>query len=224
MDKSTNKYMKQPLDFLLLNLLWLVCSIPLVTIGASTCAAFYVSLKLVNDEDVNVCKMFFKAFKQDFFQGTIMLCITSPSISLGWFIWNKIITSEDTNLFFIAGACVISIILIIFNIYSYPLIARYSNSIKNTLRNSAGICLQYISKTLTTIVFIAIPVALMVLIPPFRIIGIFFVPELIILLISRTAKPIFQTIESTPEPEPEQESETDQEPDPEQFQDQDQEN
>lgn len=64
----------------------------------------------------------------------------------------------------------------------------------------------------------------MILIPPFRIIGIFFVPELIILLISRTAKPIFQTIESTPEPEPEQESETDQEPDPEQFQDQDQEN
>lgn len=206
MDKTTSKYIKQPLDFLLLNILWLVCSLPLVTIGASTCAAFYVSLKLVNDEDISVVKMFFKAFKQDFFQGTIMLCITSPTVSLAWFVWNKIITSDNSNILFIAGACVISIFVIMINLYSYALIARYTNSIKNTIRNSAGLCLQYIKQTFLTVIFIAIPVAIMILIPPFRILGLFFVPELTVLLISRTAKPIFQKIESTKEEDPEQTS------------------
>ena len=44
-----------------LNLLWFFCSIPIVTLGASTTALYYVTLKLARDEDGNVTSMFFRA-------------------------------------------------------------------------------------------------------------------------------------------------------------------
>ena len=195
---------KKIINFLLLNILWVVCSIPLVTAGASTCAAFYVSLKMVNDEEVNVIRMFFKAFKQDFLQGTIMLCITSPCVTLSYFMWHYIL-QNDINLLLVLGAIVVTFILIIINFYSYPLIARYSNSIKNIIRNSAGITVQHFKTTILTIVVAAAEIAIMFIVPLVTIAGLFFIPELVVYTISKTAKPIFDEIENTPAPQPEEE-------------------
>ena len=198
------KTLKKIINFLLLNILWVVCSIPLVTIGASTCAAFYVSLKMVNDEEVQVIKMFFKAFKQDFMQGTIMLCITSPCTALCIFMWRFLIKAEDKNLLLILGAFIVTMIIIILNFYSYPLIARYSNTIKNTIRNSAGLTAQHFKSTMLTIVVAAAEIAIMFVIPLVTLLGLFFIPELVIFTISKTAKPIFDEIENPPAPQPEE--------------------
>ena len=191
---------KKIINFLLLNILWVVCSLPLVTLGTSTCAAFYVSLKMVNGEEVQVIPMFFKAFKQDFMQGLLMLCVTSPCAALGLFMWRYILNSDDKNILIIAGAVIVSFILIVINFYSYPLIARYSNTLKNTIRNSAGITVQHFKTTLLTIVVVAAEIGVMLMVPVVRLAGIFFIPELVIYTISKTAKPIFQQIESTPGP------------------------
>ena len=200
---------KRVINFLLLNILWVVCSIPLVTIGASTCAAFYVSLKMVNKEEVQVIPMFFKAFKQDFMQGTMMLCVTSPCAALGFFMWRYIVKSEDKNILIIGGALIATLILIIINFYSYPLIARYSNTLKNTIRNSAGITAQHFKTTMLTIVVAAAEIAIMFIVPLVTLIGLFFIPELVIYTISKTAKPIFEEIENPPAPQPEEEVEGD---------------
>ena len=45
---------------MLLNLLWLVCCIPVFTAGAATTAVYYVTLKLVRDEDDSTIKSFFR--------------------------------------------------------------------------------------------------------------------------------------------------------------------
>lgn len=202
------KTLKKIINFLLLNILWVVCSIPLVTIGASTCAAFYVSLKMVNEEEVSVVKMFFKAFKQDFVQGTIMLCITSPCAALCFFMWRTLIKSGEMNLLFILGAFIVTLVLIILNFYSYALIARYTNSIKNTIRNSAGLTVQHFKTTMLTIVVVAAEIAIMFVIPIVTLLGLFFIPELVIFTISKTAKPIFDEIENPPPaPQPEEDVE-----------------
>lgn len=43
-----------------LNILWLVCSLPIVTIGASTTALFYVTLKMAEDRDDGLTRMFLR--------------------------------------------------------------------------------------------------------------------------------------------------------------------
>ena len=49
-----------------LNLLWIVCSLPVITAGASTTALYYCTLKLHKDGDIRVFHDFFKSFKQNF--------------------------------------------------------------------------------------------------------------------------------------------------------------
>ena len=58
-----------------LNLLWFVCSLPIVTIGASTTALYYTCLKIVRDEDSHVGATFFRAFRENFKQSTVLWLI-----------------------------------------------------------------------------------------------------------------------------------------------------
>ena len=62
-------------DFIILNLLWVVCSIPIITIGASTTALYTVMLKLVKNEEGYIAKGFLKAFKENFKQATVIWLI-----------------------------------------------------------------------------------------------------------------------------------------------------
>ena len=58
-----------------LNLIWFICCIPIVTIGASTTALYYTSLKIVRDEDHSLGRMFFHSFRENFRQSTVLWLI-----------------------------------------------------------------------------------------------------------------------------------------------------
>lgn len=53
-------------DVFAVGLLWLVCCVPVVTVGAATVGLFTVTQKLVRGEDVFAARDFFKAFRRDF--------------------------------------------------------------------------------------------------------------------------------------------------------------
>lgn len=71
-------------DLIWLNILAFFCCIPIVTVGASITALNYVALKMVRDEEGYVTKEYFKSFKQNFKQATIiwliMLLVTAVII------------------------------------------------------------------------------------------------------------------------------------------------
>ena len=58
-----------------LNILWLVCCLPIVTIGASTTALYYTSFKIAKDEGSYITTMFFRSFRQNFKQATVIWLI-----------------------------------------------------------------------------------------------------------------------------------------------------
>ena len=58
-----------------LNVLWFICSLPIVTIGASTAALYYVSLKIVRGEEGRVFSSFFHSFRENFRQATVIWLI-----------------------------------------------------------------------------------------------------------------------------------------------------
>ena len=58
-----------------LNLLWFVCSLPVFTAGAATTALYYVSLKIVRDEEHHVGRLFFHALRDNFKQATALWLI-----------------------------------------------------------------------------------------------------------------------------------------------------
>lgn len=83
-DSGFSRIMNKISDLFILNILWIFCSIPILTIGATTTALYSANLKLINNEEGNLIKTFFKSFKENFKKATIIwLIILIISIVLG---------------------------------------------------------------------------------------------------------------------------------------------
>ncbi len=144
-------------DILILNLLWILCSIPIVTIGAATTAMYYVNLKMVKDEEVYIVRSFFKAFKDNLKQSTIMWLIflfAGGVLVTDYYYLFQIATKSNIIL---KGITVLATILYLFSIlYAFVLQARYENPIKRTIFNSIIISIRYFKRTLIIIGLLAV--------------------------------------------------------------------
>lgn len=72
MDNKFFTFMNKVADLCILNIICLVCCIPIVTAGASITAMYYVTLKMVRNEEAYIVRSFFKSFKDNFKQATII--------------------------------------------------------------------------------------------------------------------------------------------------------
>ena len=59
-------------DLVALHVLWLLCSLPIVTMGASTTALYYASMRRIRTDESHVHQNFFRSFRQNFRQSTIL--------------------------------------------------------------------------------------------------------------------------------------------------------
>lgn len=140
-----------------LNLLWLVCSLPIVTMGAATTALYYVTLKIARgDEESSVARMFFRSFRENFRQssvlwlillvmglvlagdGTILFRLRAASTGAMAVLWTLLLAV------LIVGA--IAYVIVLF--YIFPLIASVSNTNLAMLKFSFLIGIRYLFCTI----------------------------------------------------------------------------
>ena len=72
MDNKFFVFMGRIADLCMLNILCIVCCIPVITAGASLTALYYVTMKMVRNEESYIFRSFFKSFKQNFKQATVI--------------------------------------------------------------------------------------------------------------------------------------------------------
>lgn len=137
-------------DILILHFLWLLCSLPIVTIGASTTALYYTAMKAVKYEDGYVARRFFKSFKENFRQSTIIwLIMLFAGFLCGWYLSYSIETHNSVlTMFSTILTCVYSFILI----YVFPLQSKFDNKITVTIRNAFLLSVKNFPWTLLMIV------------------------------------------------------------------------
>ena len=139
-----------------LNLLWFVCSLPIVTIGASTTALYYCCLKIVRDQDNHIGAMFFRAFRNNFKQATVLwLILLGAGLFLagdGYILYHLRQNTEGTLavLWTLILAVVIAaaVVYVIVLEYVFPLLASVSNTNRAMLKNSFLIGTHYLFATL----------------------------------------------------------------------------
>lgn len=197
-----------------LNILWLIGCIPVVTAGASTCAAYAVTLRLADDDEEvssfgGIARRFFKAYKQDLLQGILILIFTVACGAGGYFIF-KAFQESGFSIIKIAVLAGYALLAFVFNMYSYPLIARYSNTFVNTLRNSVALFLQYVNSSLKTLVIVLVELAILYLTRYAFFAGFVILPSLIFYTVSLTVKDIFVRLEN-PAPVEEENTESENE-------------
>lgn len=143
-------------DFMLLNILWVVCSIPLVTIGASTTALYTVMLKVVKNEEGYIVKGFLGAFKENFKKSTLIwLILAVLGIIIG--IDSRVAAGMSSTMrtVFQSIFIIFSIVWLCVVIYVFPLTARYENSIRNTFKNALILSVAKLPYTLLMLVITA---------------------------------------------------------------------
>lgn len=152
-DNIVIRILERIFDILLLNLLWVICSIPVFTIGASTTALYSVTLKLVAKEEGYIVKSFLKAFKNNFKQSTIIWML---AMLLGLLLgYDYLIVGRMSGI--IKGVMlillgVISLLYIIEMIFVFPLIAYFDNTLKNTMKNALLIPGLHIPQTIMILI------------------------------------------------------------------------
>ena len=140
----------------MLNVLWFVCSLPIVTMGAATTALYYACLKLVRDEDSHVAAQFFRSFRQNFRQATqIWLILLGCGLFLGldgYILYHLRLTSGGTMgvIWTLALAVVIAaaVVLVIVLEHVFPLLASVENTIRAMLKNAFLIGTHYLFATI----------------------------------------------------------------------------
>ncbi len=195
MDSGFMRFAGRLADVLLLNLLWLAFCLPLVTVGASTAAAYCVALKMVDDEEGPIARSFVKAFKDNLKRGTALWLLNAAALYALYLDWQIVVGSSDPPvLAMIAGILSAAFVFCSF-IYSYPLIARYENSLKNSMRNSIRISYRYFAKTLVLVLVAALEIALFSWNETMILFGVAVGPMILVYTVSGVSKRIFQDID-----------------------------
>ena len=151
-DNSVWRFIAKLWDVLILNLLWTICCIPIVTIGASTTALYYVMLKVADDSDSHHFRQFFKSFKMNFRQSTIiwliMLVVGAViAVDIRFFLTSGIVSGVVKNIIvylLLVGAVVYLIVFL----YVFPLQSRFYNKIKVTFTNALLMSVRHFPQTL----------------------------------------------------------------------------
>lgn len=128
------KYMGRVWDAIWLTCLWILCSLPIVTIGAASTAVSYVAMKIMKDEEGNITKQFFHSFRQNFRQATVIwLGMLFFGIVLGINFWFYYHMENTFSKVFMIVLLVLAYVLCMLLHYIFPVLARFDNSVKNLL-------------------------------------------------------------------------------------------
>ena len=124
-------------DFILLNILWLLTSIPIVTLGTATAALYSVMMSVVEKKEGYIVRDYWKAFRRNFKQSTVVWILL---LFLGACLWFDLtLIGVVPGLFRQIGTVVLGAVLIFYFmecIFVFPLIAKFENSTGNMIKNA----------------------------------------------------------------------------------------
>ncbi len=162
--------MGKVVDCVWLSTLWLICSIPIVTAGASTVAMYYTVNKCIRYDRGYIASEFFSSFRANFKQATMIwsvLLVLFALLGVDFYIMKR---------FYEAGwaigklyVCfpVFMALIGMWLIYLFPYLARFENDLKSILKNTLFIAVGSFPWTLLMTVLFAVMIVVLLFLPPF---------------------------------------------------------
>lgn len=153
-------------DLLYLNVLTLLCCIPIITVGPSLTAMHYTALKIARNEECYIARNFFKSFRANFRQATLIWLFMLFLILV---LCGDFFIMRFSGLEF-SGVIQVFLIVITFlfaftGVFVFPVLARFENTIPRTIKNAFLIGTAQLPKTILMMVMWAVPTALFVFVP-----------------------------------------------------------
>lgn len=179
------------IDCILLNILWLICSLPVVTIGASTTALYYTVNKVILHGENYAFREFWKAFKTNLKQSTIIWIIIAAlevlllvDYHVMKYHYDTGITDKKVYYFF---AIMLAIVLV-WGIFAFAYTSQFDNTLRQIIRNSFIVIFKSLPNTLIIVFTIGGTVLAVYLVP----ITVLVLPSFAMWLISYFMNSIYQ--------------------------------
>ena len=161
-DSPVMNFLSTIADLIILDILCIICSLPVVTFGAAYSAKYYVAMKKIRGEDSGTIVPFFKAFKRNFKQSTIVWLILVVVFAIIGLDWQWIIYNgwSNTPLLYKIGIIVFTLFAFLMTITIFPTIARYEMKTTELFKASLiFVIIKFIPLVLITLVMIGSVVA-----------------------------------------------------------------
>ena len=127
------------LNFLWLSLLWFLCSLPVITVGASTAALYQVMLKYVRNEEGYLTTSYFRAFRRNFRQATAVWLLLLPAgllLTINFVLYNRLEQEGTAGFLFMILGFGVSLSFAFMNLYVYAVLAKFQNTLFRIITNS----------------------------------------------------------------------------------------
>ena len=150
MDNPLMRTLSMLADVVVLNLLTLVCALPIVTAGAAFTALNDACIRLVRMEDATLVRDYFCAFKSNFKNGTLawLLCLACAVLLYLDYLAALAYVPQMR-----AGIIALALILLALAFYVFALLSRYDNTLWRTIQNAARLAVGFFPRTLLLLVF-----------------------------------------------------------------------
>ncbi|MCI8795425.1 MAG: YesL family protein [Dorea sp.] len=145
-------------DMLILNFIYVLSCIPIITIGASTTALYYTTLKMAENNESYVWRDYWKAFKSNLKQATVIWLIVFAGwavIALDFLIAGGL--SMQLGTVVAIGVVIVAVFMGILGLYVFPLLARFDNTVVKTMKNAVMIAIRHLPSTILIALIHAAP-------------------------------------------------------------------
>ena len=153
-------------DLMVLNVLWLICCIPVITVGPATSALCCVSLKLARGEPVATLRTFFEAMKQNFVQALLLGLIGLAGLAVAMEDWLFALSQQGSlrTVYYVVGV-IVSAVVLAYWAWVFALNAGFENSLRGTIKSALSLAFVEPGKTLLIWIVFAIPVLCFLFLP-----------------------------------------------------------
>ena len=166
LDTRVYKWLETATDFFLLNLMWLVASLPVVTIFPSTAAMFGVVRDWVRGKDGSLTRTFIARFRENLGQsllvGTIW-AVFGIALFLDFLVASQL--SYWAEIVLKSVLVLVSTVYAFGSVYLFPVMVHYDTDWKTVIKNSLLISVGRLPTTLACLVFLVVMVGLTVVVP-----------------------------------------------------------
>ena len=184
-------------DFVILNVLCVLFSLPVVTAGAAMTAKYYVSMKIIRGEEPVVFQAFWRSFRDNFKQATmIWLPALVILLVLAW-DWYAVVYGDSQGMP-AAGRILLLVmtLLVCMVVYAvFPFLARFQMTTSEALKGAMVFCFLHFPKMLLVLLVIALPYVLALWYIEWALALWFFITTVALYYISRMFVKEFKKIE-----------------------------
>lgn len=159
LDSPLMTFLTKVANLMILNILTIICCIPIVTAGSAITALYYVTIKMARGDDPYIVKSYFKSFKENFRQSTLIWLIMLAVIIIiaidWWVVFNMMSGTPATVMKIVIF--IVTVFLLLTGLYVFPVLSRFENNIKNTIKNAFLISFLNLPKSVLIVILHLLP-------------------------------------------------------------------